>query len=175
MKKLFSLLAIVVVALSGCATIVGDKEQTIPVTSDPSGATVVITDETGKQVDMGSTPKSFTLAKSDGTYFGGKNYTVKISMAGYKTQEIPVTAKANGWFIGGNLVFGGFIGWLVVDPFNGAMYNLSPDKVDGSLEKDVDVANPILSRNNAADNGSISVVLIKDIPAALRDEMKRLN
>ena len=40
---------------------------------------------------------------------------------GYEPVTLPIKANANGWYIGGNLVFGGLIGWLAVDPFNGGM------------------------------------------------------
>jgi hypothetical protein len=44
-----------------------------------------------------------------------------------------VDCNVNGWYIDNNL-FGGLIGMLIVDPITGAMYKLSPDKLDASLE-----------------------------------------
>ncbi|WP_342358093.1 hypothetical protein [Arsenophonus nasoniae] len=35
--------------------------------------------------------------------------------------------------IAGNLFFGGLIGWLIVDPFNGGIYTLRPEKIDATL------------------------------------------
>ena len=40
----------------------------------------------------------------------------------------------DGWYIG-NILFGGLIGMLIVDPATGAMYNL-PDRVDINLDQD---------------------------------------
>ena len=53
-----------------------------------------------------------------------------------------------------NIIFGGLIGWFIVDPLNGAMYNLSPKQIGVSLgEKS--------SHNNTATDGSISIILRK--------------
>ena len=67
------------VALSGCATIVGHPDQTIPVSSTPSDAQISIVDEGGVEVFKGTTPTTVTLAKSTGHYWGKKSYTVKIA------------------------------------------------------------------------------------------------
>ena len=130
--------------------------------------TILISDEKGVQVFKGLTPTSVTLQKSDGSYWGGKNYTVKISKDGYDAQIITVTSSPNGWYIAGNLVFGGLIGWFIVDPLNGAMYNLSPEQVTASLgEKS--------AYNNDFSDGAISVVLLENVPQQLRDKMVRIK
>ena len=135
MKKFACVMAMSAFLLGGCATIVGDETQLIPISSTPSDASISITDEKGMEVYKGSTPTTVTLQKSDGSYWGKKSFTVTISKDGYKTQTIPVTANANGWYIGGNIIFGGLIGWFIVDPLNGGMYTLSPEEVSSSLGK----------------------------------------
>lgn len=154
--------------LSGCASIIGDKTQTIPISSVPSDASITITDEKGVQVFKGATPTTVTLQKSDGSYWGKKSFTVKIAKTGYEEQIIPVTAKANGWYIGGNFIFGGLIGWFIVDPLNGGMYTLSPEQVSSNL-------NAKEAHNNTNKDGGISIVLLQDVPADLRDKMHRIN
>ncbi len=154
--------------ISGCATIVGDKTQTIPISSTPSDANILITDENGTQVFKGLTPTSVSLNKSDGSYWGKKSFTVKISKAGYESQVIPITASANGWYIGGNLIFGGIIGWFIVDPLNGSMYTLSPEQITSGLGEKT-------AHNNSSNDGSISVMLIQDVPPSLRNKMTRIN
>jgi len=168
MKKIVCILALATTLLGGCATIMGDKTQLMPISSTPSEASVLITDERGVQLFKGLTPTSVALQKSDGSYWGKKNFTVKISKKGYETQVIPVTAKANGWYIGGNLLFGGLIGWFIVDPYNGAMYTLTPEQISSTLSEKV-------AHNNSADDGSISIVLLQDVPASLLHKMKRVN
>ena len=140
----------------------------MPLNSTPSGATVIIVDETGTEVFKGETPTSVTLEKSAGKYWGKKNCTVKISKDGFKTQTISVTAKANGWYIGGNIIFAGLIGWFIADPFNGAMYNLTPDKINASLVGGQ-------AHNNTGTDGSIYIVLLEDEPQYLRDKMVRIK
>jgi len=159
---------ILVIVFMGCATIIGDKTQLMPINSAPDSATILITDEKGTQVFRGQTPTSVTLQKSDGSYWGGKDYTVRISKEGYDAQTIAVTSSPNGWYIAGNLLFGGLIGWFIVDPLNGGMYNLRPGQITASLgEKS--------AYNNDFSNGSISIVLIENVPRQLRDKMIRIN
>ncbi|WP_241647481.1 hypothetical protein [Rosenbergiella metrosideri] len=125
MKKMIAAL-LCMSSLTGCATIVGDNTQLIQVNSDPSGSSFKIKDETGAIVAQGTTPQGVTLAKSDGSYFGKKSYQITFNKDGYTPVTLPLKASANGWYIGGNIVFGGLIGWLAVDPFNGGMYTLKP-------------------------------------------------
>ncbi|EFG3637229.1 hypothetical protein K3Q10_005297, partial [Escherichia coli] len=126
MKKFMLLIFSVSFFLTGCATIVGDKTQTVQVNSNPSGADFIIKDESGKTISSGKTPQNVTLEKSDGSYFGKKSYQITFSKENYQPVTLPIKASANGWYIGGNFVFGGIVGWLLVDPFNGGMYTLSP-------------------------------------------------
>ena len=158
----------VAAALSGCATIVGHPTQTIPIASTPSDAAITIVDEAGVEVFKGATPTTVTLNKSTGHYWGKKSYTVTIAKAGFSSQTIPITASANGWYIGGNLVFGGIIGYLAVDPFNGNMYTLSPEAVNATLGDKT-------AHNNRATDGSIVVMLLQDVPADLRGQLTRVN
>ncbi|OYU93258.1 MAG: hypothetical protein CFE45_21100 [Burkholderiales bacterium PBB5] len=157
-----------VLALSACATIMGSPTQTLPISSTPSDARVLIVDEAGLEVFKGQTPTSVTLNKSTGRYWGKKSFTVTISKDGFKDQVIPVTASANGWYIAGNFVFGGLIGWFAVDPLNGNMYTLSPEAVSGTLAATT-------AHNNRSSDGSIAIVLLQDVPAAMRDKLVRLN
>ncbi|WP_423804406.1 hypothetical protein [Obesumbacterium proteus] len=127
MKKLFmGALVLSSVLLSACATIVGDDSQLVQVNSNPSGVDFTIKDETGVVVSRGITPQSVVLQKSDGSYFGKKNYDIIFCRDSEHITELPIKASANGWYIGGNIAFGGLIGWLAVDPFNGGMYTLKP-------------------------------------------------
>jgi len=130
-----AILAVVLGAflLSGCATIVGDDTQLVQVNSNPAGADFEIKDDSGKIVAQGKTPQGVALAKSDGSYFGKKNYQIIFTKDGSQPVTLPIKASANGWYIGGNILFGGLIGWLLVDPFNGGMYTLSPKETNAVL------------------------------------------
>lgn len=133
MKKV--ILFFVMAALAGCATIVGKPTQDVSITSNPSGALVKITDEQGAVAFSGVTPTKITLDKSDGSYFGGKHYNVLITKNGYADKSIMLYAKPNMWYIAGNIPLSGIIGWLIIDPLNGNMYNLNPSNLNISLSK----------------------------------------
>jgi hypothetical protein len=45
---------------------------------------------------------------------------------------VNLDSSVSGWYFG-NLAFGGVIGMLIVDPLTGAMFNLTPDKIDQPL------------------------------------------
>lgn len=170
MKMKMLKLSAAIAALSlvtGCASIVGDREQTVTISTSPSNANVLITDERSMEVHSGTTPTTVQLRKSDGSYFGGKTYTVELSKDGYQSRTMMVNSTPNGWYIGGNLIFGGLIGWLIVDPFTGAMYNLSPDTINTSLGETVAA--------NAEGDSEITLVLIEDVPAHMIDKMQYLG
>ncbi len=153
--------------LSGCATIVGEPTQLLPIASSPDGATVVIIDERGAEVFKGVTPTTVTLAKSDGSYWGKKEYTAVISKDGFSRYELPIKSSANGWYIGGNLIFGGIIGYFIVDPLNGNMYTLSVKDINATLAPTEAI--------NASGKEQVNIVLVDDIPEALKPKMVRIN
>lgn len=166
MLKLTAALAAVSL-MTGCASIVGEKEQTVTINSSPTNANVLITDERMMEVHADTTPTTVQLRKSDGSYFGGKTYNVEISMDGYESRSMMINSSPNGWYIGGNIIFGGLIGWLIVDPLTGAMYNLTPDTLNTSLGESV----------ATADDGDseITLVLVEDVPSHMLDKMQYLG
>ena len=108
--------------LSGCASIVSKTKWPLAVDSKPEGVHVSITNRSGKEVFAGKTPVVTTL-KSGSSFFGKESYTVALTYNGTETRKINVECKLNGWYFG-NLLIGGLIGMLIVDPATGAMYRL---------------------------------------------------
>lgn len=108
--------------LSGCASIVSKTKWPLAVDSKPEGVHVSITNKNGKEVFAGKTPVVTTL-KSGSSFFGKESYTVALTYKGIETRKINVECKLNGWYFG-NLLIGGLIGMLIVDPATGAMYRL---------------------------------------------------
>lgn len=149
---------------SGCATVVGEPTQSMDFVSTPVNALLTITDETGTEVFNGSTPVSITLDKSDGTYFGGKTYRAVFDKQGFVTESVTITARPNGWYLAGNFIFGGLIGWLVVDPRFGDMYRLSPDSVDVSLATSLASYEP----------NRLHIVLLQHVPVELIKNLQPL-
>ncbi|MTD28464.1 hypothetical protein [Erwinia sorbitola] len=128
MKRLIAALAAVWM-LTGCATIVGSETQDVTLQTQPPGVKFVVQDETGKAVAEGYTPKTVTLKKSNGNYFGKKKYLVMLERAGYVPQTLPLKESPNLWYLLGNIPLLGFPGWLVVDPFYGGMYKIEPERL----------------------------------------------
>jgi hypothetical protein len=122
-----------VTILTGCASIVSKSSWPITVDSNPSGANVSITNKVGKEVYQGKTPASMKL-KSGSGFFGKESYTVAYSLNGYESKKVTVDCKVNGWYFG-NLLIGGVIGMLIVDPATGAMYKLDSEEVTQNLIK----------------------------------------
>src|SRR5439155_13574267 len=89
---------------------------------NPSGADIVIRDKKGNEVHRGLTPTTLTLSASAG-YFKPAKYTMEVALNGYNVGKGSVTAGMNGWYAG-NIIFGGLIGLLIVDPATGAMFKL---------------------------------------------------
>ena len=121
----------VALATSGCATIVARSSQEITITSVPEGAAVKINNKGGAAVHSGNTPLTVTLKKGRG-YFKAERYTINLAKDGYHVRDIVVQGEVNGWYFD-NVLFGGLIGLLAVDPATGAMYTLKPKEVSATL------------------------------------------
>lgn len=133
MKKiLLPLIAIIPLLTSGCASIMSGTTDLVKVSSDPDEAKVTISNKAGEVINKTQTPVTLNLKKSRG-YFKGETYTVKLEKKGYQTQSFTVDSQPNGWYLAGNLVFGGLIGWFAVDPVTGAMFSLTPDEINVKL------------------------------------------
>jgi PEGA domain len=135
--------------MSGCASIVTGRHDSISIRSDPSDAEVRITDaRTGYTVQTGKTPMQCSLDRGRG-YFSGAKYQVHIGKPGYEEQSREIDSHVGGWYLAGNLGFGGLIGWLIVDPATGAMWSLSPDEFSVTLkEKAPPAASPVAAIPN---------------------------
>ena len=79
----------------------------------------------------GLSPSIVKLDASSG-FFSKASYLVKFEKEGYQLKTCQITSKIDGWYFG-NILLGGLIGMLIVDPATGAMYKLDTDAVDVSL------------------------------------------
>lgn len=131
MKKI--LLAAIAFVIVGCSSIISKSEYSVAINSNPSGANFEIVNRSGQKVQSGVTPNSVVLKSSSG-YFKGETYTINIVKDGFIDKTYTMQSTMDGWYIG-NILFGGLIGMLIVDPATGAMYNL-PDRVDINLDQD---------------------------------------
>lgn len=131
------LLATMIIA-GGCASIVSKSNYPFTVNSLPKGADVTVINKKGTEIYRGNTPAQLTLKSSAG-FFAKASYLVTIKMEGYQTRTVPVDFALDGWYFG-NILFGGLIGILIVDPATGAMWRLKTEFVDVKLQENM-VAN----------------------------------
>lgn len=118
MKGLIIAVVIGALILSGCATIIHGKTQSVTITSDPPGAMATVGGQTVK------TPSEVTLRRD-------KNYTVMVEKDGFQTGQTTVEKSVDPIILG-NIIFGGLIG-LAIDFGSGSAYKLSPEKVNLAL------------------------------------------
>lgn len=121
-----------VAVLSGCASIILGGMQELNVRSNPSEAKVTVYTAGGTVVASQNTPCVIKLKRGDGFFQRGL-YRLVVEKPGYKHFETEIRGEVNGWYIAGNIVFGGLIGWIIVDPATGAMWSLKPSEIDATL------------------------------------------
>jgi hypothetical protein len=154
------------VVLTGCASIVRGPDQQVSLASQPAGARLVITDmRENKDIHVGTTPFTATLKRGAG-YFKKAMYKVTVEQPGYRKEEVTVEGRPGGWYIGGNVLFGGLIGWLVVDPATGAMWTLDPEDVNVTLTRGAAGMEP---------TEGLRVVLIDDVPAGFLTKLRAVT
>jgi len=117
--------------VAGCATIVHGGPRSVSVASTPSGAKVSIFDRSNALVQQSTTPFIAQLPTRYG-YFKGQQYRLVFELPAHQSAAVSLKSTVSGWYAG-NLLFGGLIGMLIVDPLTGAMYNLTPDKIEQPL------------------------------------------
>lgn len=148
--------------VSGCATIINGSKNPIAINSNPDGAEISIINKKGEVIHKGTTPATVTL-KSGAGYFKGEDYKVIFKKEGYAPKEAQIQRKISGWYIGGNFLFGGLIGWLIVDPITGAMWTLS------DLNMDLEPQSSHMIKEG------VHIIKLDDVPDALRSNLVKLN
>jgi hypothetical protein len=118
-------IAVLMLSLTGCATIVRGTDQEVHITSDPPGASVVVLpDET-----ILTTPAAVTLHRY-------RVYTIAVVDPDYEPDRKYLDREMDGASIlpyMGNLLIGGLIG-MAVDLSSGTLYHLVPEPVHFDLE-----------------------------------------
>jgi len=159
-KRILNLFLWSTVAAS-CASIVSKSSYNVRLNSSPDNAKVEVVDRDGKQIYTGITPAQVVLKCGSG-YFRKAMYTVRYSKEGFLSKEITIGADVNGWYFG-NIVFGGLIGFLIVDPLTGAMYKLDRTDVNETLAND--------NRTGVKEERTLEIVDISKIPQAQRKRL----
>jgi hypothetical protein len=152
---------------SSCASIVSRTAYPVTINTNPSGASISITDKKGKEVYNGTSPAVVTLRSGAG-YFSKAEYEVKLLSPGYAEKVVPIKYKLNDWYFG-NILIGGVIGMLIVDPATGAMWRISNREINETLSK-----TKVMSTSSIS-TPTLDIVDIKDISKELKSELVRVN
>lgn len=129
MKKLFLLFAFCVFSgvISGCASIMCDSSQTIPIKANMEKVDIQIEDKAGNLIFEGQAPTTINLKVAKDGYFNPEKYTITASKDGFRTETKIIDWHVSKWYSLGNLAIGGLIGYLVIDPITGKMYYLDEE------------------------------------------------
>jgi len=158
----FILLTLSLILLTGCASIVSKSNYPVRITSNPEGAAITIVNSIGQDVFSGKTPTTVTL-KAGAGYFKGETYEVTFKREGYVTHAAQIERGVDGWYIAGNVVLGGLIGWLIVDPITGAMWTLKDLHVNLNPEE------------SYLQKEGLHIITIDDVPDHLRSKMVKIK
>ena len=151
-RQSIPVVAIALLLTSSCASIVSRSSYPVTINSTPARAGISIVDKQGRQVYQGATPATLMLSASSG-FFSKASYQVTFDLPGYDRRVVPIECKLDGWYFG-NVLFGGLIGMLIVDPASGAMFKVDTPFIDEQL-----------SRSLATDAQQLRVYDINEIPA----------
>ena len=156
-------------SLSGCASIMeGSSTQEIKFNSVPEGASVTVFTKYGEVAATGRTPTVLALDRAGG-FMEGEIYTILIRKRGYEAQEITLESLPNGWYAG-NVILGGLVGLLVVDPYTGAMFKLEPTEETKKIPGfKYDAPLPAQSRN------TLTVVLREQVPSSMQNQLQPIK
>jgi PEGA domain len=121
MKLLAPLLAVLLLAVTGCSTIINGKTQMVSVNSNVRDADITVNGMT-----VGRTPYAGQIIRGDKTI-------VTVSKDGYHSKTITLSTEFEPVFWG-NIIFGGVLG-STTDNATGSMYKYAPNTLQIDLEK----------------------------------------
>ncbi|MEZ4883507.1 MAG: hypothetical protein R3E32_02130 [Chitinophagales bacterium] len=147
---------------TGCASILSKSFYPLKLTSTPTGAKVIITNQKG-EIFTGNTPATVQL-NSGVSFFKKAIYEITFSEDGFEPKTYPIIATLDGWYFM-NIFIGGVIGMLIVDPATGAMYKINEQYLDCNLSKDT-------SMNNLRE---IKVFDLAEIPCEWEENLIKIN
>ncbi len=152
-----AIVLLLVVTLTGCATIVHGNTQDIRVTSNPSGAVVRVS----LNNTATTTPGVLTLDRKE------TGYILTFEKEGYKPVEVSLKRTMGGWVFG-NVLLGlyGILFGIAIDFSNGSAYNLTPAEV-----------NVVLGQKSAALQGAnknemVVFVDFERLPKEIKDRLE---
>lgn len=131
MKAFFT--AVLLVAASGCATVIHGTRDTVTINTTPSGARVIA------GCFEGVTPATFELKRNS-------THNILITKEGYEAHNIVIKRTMDPWVLG-NILLGGPIG-LVIDVADGAAFRLEPGQIVVNLVREEAFAEPLRQKDD---------------------------
>jgi hypothetical protein len=113
-------------------------------------------------VFSGNTPAVVSLSASAG-FFQRAEYQIRFSSPGYDDRIISIRASIDGWYWG-NILLGGFIGMLIIDPATGAMWRINTTFI-----------NETLSRSARALSQGLRIIDIADVPESWKEHLVEIK
>jgi len=164
MKSVFSTLCLLAVlcSFSSCASIFSRSKYPVNISTLPQGAAISIKNAEGTEVYTGVTPATVTLKASAG-FLKKASYICTLSLAGYETKVVPIDYKIDGWYFG-NILIGGLIGLLIIDPATGAMWKLDTEFISETLTQ----------QTAMLDKAGLQIYDINNVPASWQKNMVKI-
>lgn len=117
------MVAVMLVALCGCGSIINGTTQKVPITTNPTGAVVTATG--GDATANATSPCTLKLKRKH-------DHMITVELPGYKPQSVQLQSVVSG-AVAGNILAGGLIGWGI-DAASGGDSRLVPEAVNITLE-----------------------------------------
>lgn len=148
---------------SGCASIVSKSSYPILITAKPENAEITIKNRVNQVIYSGAAPATVDLDAGDG-FFKKATYILEVSAPGFGTQTTTINHKLDGWYFG-NLLFGGIIGMLIIDPITGAMFKPTRELYSVVLAR---------STSQFDQQPRLHLMDINDVPEKYRSKLERV-
>ncbi|MBL4561646.1 MAG: hypothetical protein JKX79_11760 [Labilibaculum sp.] len=165
MKKIksFVFLSLTILLFNGCASILSTSSYPVSIVTDPDDAKITITNKKGHNVFNGKSPANIILDTRAG-FFSKESYSVNIQKEGYQPVITSIECKLDGWYWG-NILIGGLVGMLIVDPLSGAMWKFDSPNISRTLNK------------NSNDNVSpeFKIMTYNSIPSEWKNSLVRIK
>ena len=131
--QIFSLIVGTSLLLTGCASIVSSGNEIVTISTNVPESQLNIRNSQNLLIYTGSTPTMLSLKKKKG-FFSGETYHIHAQKQGYADTYTILDTRISWWYLG-NIVFGGLIGFLFVDPATGAMWTFEEENLFLNLQK----------------------------------------
>ena len=115
--------------------------------------------------------------KSSEGFFRKATYTLTFSKPGYDSYQTQINSSIQPWYFG-NILVGGLLGMIIIDPLTGAMWQIDQEQVQVTLHATMATTStkPLDAETLAfidanKDKQGIQIYSLQDIPTGLRTSL----